>query len=577
VRGSQWNGAYTILQPDELLYSAYVNALIDGRPRRNDPVSGRDDHPQAPVPESLFSIQFIPPYAVALPARALGVSASTAFIALMGAAGLLASLSVFWLLASVTGDSRLAGIGVLIVLCFGALVGGQGLIGLLLNPDVKFLGLPFLRGYEPSAPFPLFFVFCSLTWQAFTTAFRRTATVTSLLAGITLSLLVFSYFYLWTAAMAWFACFACLWLIVRPIDRRKSLRVFIVTLAPVILALTPYAYLLSRLPAAVGKAQVLIFTHWPDLWRVTEIIGALPLLALGIGILKKKISPSEPRVIFAASLAFLPFMVFNQQVITGRSIQPYHYEVLIANYAVLLGLVLTTRLLKPEIGRRTALLIASACLLWGTIEVNLALHARYSSNLGNDEMVPVLLRLKEHAAHDGTWDGLRHHGKTLGLIFSPEFRISGLLPTWAPQGSLLATGSPSFQSFSEAESKERLFTHFYYCGRTKEYLRELLSDRTDDLFGAYYARSVIFGPERVVAFLGRDVQSIRQEEIEQEVGVYESFANSFSREEALKHPLGYAITPSDGEFDFSHIDLWYERDAGERVGAYTLYRLKLRG
>src|SRR6266498_4884503 len=68
-RGSQWNGAYAILQPDELLYSAYVNALIDGRPRRNDPVSGRDDHPQAPLPESLFLLQFFPPYAVALPAR----------------------------------------------------------------------------------------------------------------------------------------------------------------------------------------------------------------------------------------------------------------------------------------------------------------------------------------------------------------------------------------------------------------------------------------------------------------------------------------------------------------------------
>ncbi len=179
-RGSQWNGAYAILQPDELLYSAYVNALIDGRPRRNDPVSGRDDHPQAPLPESLFSIQFFPPYAVALPARALGTSASTAFIALMGASGLFASLSVFWFLTSVTSDSRFAGIGVLLVLCFGALAGGQGLIGLLLKPDVKFLGLPFLRGYEPSAPFALFFVFCALTWQAFTTAFRRTATVKAL-------------------------------------------------------------------------------------------------------------------------------------------------------------------------------------------------------------------------------------------------------------------------------------------------------------------------------------------------------------------------------------------------------------
>jgi hypothetical protein len=87
VRGSQWRGAYTVLQLDEVLYSAYINALIDGRPRRNDPTTGQDDHPQAPLPESLFSIQFIPPYAIAFLARVFGASASTAFIVLMGAAG----------------------------------------------------------------------------------------------------------------------------------------------------------------------------------------------------------------------------------------------------------------------------------------------------------------------------------------------------------------------------------------------------------------------------------------------------------------------------------------------------------
>ncbi len=127
VRGSHWNGAYTILQLDEVLYSAYVSALIDGRPRRNDPVSGRDDHPEAPLPESLFSIQFVPAYAIALPARVLGISASTAFIVLMGAAGLLASLSVWWLLTSIMGDGKFAAIGMLAVLCFGALAAGQGL------------------------------------------------------------------------------------------------------------------------------------------------------------------------------------------------------------------------------------------------------------------------------------------------------------------------------------------------------------------------------------------------------------------------------------------------------------------
>src|SRR6266498_1011869 len=76
ARGKDWHGSYVLVQGDENAYSAYINALIDGRPRRNDA-------PGAPQPESLFSIQFIPAYAVALPARALHISASTAFIVLM--------------------------------------------------------------------------------------------------------------------------------------------------------------------------------------------------------------------------------------------------------------------------------------------------------------------------------------------------------------------------------------------------------------------------------------------------------------------------------------------------------------
>jgi hypothetical protein len=109
-----------------------------------------------------------------------------------------------------------------------------------------------------------------------------------------------------------------------------------------------------------------------------------------------------------------------------------------------------------------------------------------------------------------------------------------------------------------------------------EYLRELLNDRTDDPFLTHFVKSTIFGPERDVPFLSRDFQPIRQDEIEREVSAYEAFARSFSREQATKHPLAYAVIPADGKFDFSYIDLWYERDEGERVGAYSLYRLRLR-
>src|SRR5438445_6052759 len=80
ARGKNWQGSYVLTQGDEVAYSAYLNALIDGRPRRSDPFNGRDDQPGKPTYESLFSIQFVPAYAIALPARAFGLSSATVFI-----------------------------------------------------------------------------------------------------------------------------------------------------------------------------------------------------------------------------------------------------------------------------------------------------------------------------------------------------------------------------------------------------------------------------------------------------------------------------------------------------------------
>jgi hypothetical protein len=243
VRGSQWNGAFTVVQGDELLYSAYVNALIDNRPRRTDPPAGRDDHPQAPVPESLFSVQFIPPYVIAISAKILRISASTAFILLLGVQGLLASLALCWLFTSLTGDKRFAALSVLVVVCFGALAGGQGLLWLILKPDVRFVGFPFLRRYEPGVPFPLCFVFCTLMWKAFTSSSRRTGITTASFAGITIGMLVFSYFYLWTAMFAWLVSVVLLWLILRWADATRVIRVVIGVGVPLCVALAFYACL----------------------------------------------------------------------------------------------------------------------------------------------------------------------------------------------------------------------------------------------------------------------------------------------------------------------------------------------
>ncbi len=39
LRGDQFQGNFAITDTDEMMYAAYVQALIDGKPRKNDPYS----------------------------------------------------------------------------------------------------------------------------------------------------------------------------------------------------------------------------------------------------------------------------------------------------------------------------------------------------------------------------------------------------------------------------------------------------------------------------------------------------------------------------------------------------------
>ena len=393
-RGSQWQGAYATLNADEFLYSGYLNALIDGRPRRNDPFTGEQNGETTPLPETAFSIQLIPPFILSFLAKLFGISASTAFIALAPIAGLLASLSVFWLLSSISEDHRIAATGTLFVLLTGTLFAGQGLIGVLLKLDVVALGLPFLRRYQPTASFFLFFVFCTLIWLALTVRNTRKRRLLAALAGLILGILVFSYLYLWTSAVGWLTCLAILWLLLRPAERRESLEVFGITATIFILALIPYGYLLSNRSHAVDELQTLISTHRPDLFRVPEMVGAFVILMLVIMFLRRRIKLDDPRALVACSLALAPFIVFNQQILTGKSMQPFHFESFVINYVALVSLVILLSILWRPVPSWVLSWVALICLVLGFVEVALVAGAFHRTDVMKDKMVPVALRLK---------------------------------------------------------------------------------------------------------------------------------------------------------------------------------------
>ncbi|HET9711764.1 MAG TPA: hypothetical protein VFP64_07775, partial [Pyrinomonadaceae bacterium] len=574
VRGKDWHGAYTSLHGDESVYSAYTNALINGRPRRYDPFTGQDKN--VGLPESTFSIQFIPAYAVSYLARLTGASASTAFIILMGIAGLLASLSVFWLLNAFGLEARLSAVGTLFVLCFGGLAGGQGLLGILAKSSLLIPGLPFLRRYQPAAAFSLFFVFNLLVWQALTIQDKRTARIRGLLAGVVLGVLVFCYFYLWTAALAWLVCIGLLWILFRRPEWRKVVSVVATIGALAAIALGPYLYLVSHRAANIDEQQSLIPTHRPDLLRIPEILGALILIALVVAVRRKKIELNNSHLIFAGSLALLPFAVFNQQIITGWTMQPYHYETFILNYAVLIGVVIAVALLQKPLSRRLLVGIATLSVVWGAIEVGLPARLTFVPlAINNERMIPVLLRLNELSKVDGTFADSRTGNKPSPLVFSPYVAVNSWLPTWTSQGTLLDIGGLDLGHVSPAERKEFLYMHLYYSKVDGSALRKPFEGTARDV-GLKYARAAIFGHERIIPGLNLHFEPIKEEEIEQAIRDYQTYADSFSREEALKRPLAYAVLLAEDNFDLSNLDRWYEREGGERVGDYVLYRLKLR-
>jgi hypothetical protein len=111
----------------------------------------------------------------------------------------------------------------------------------------------------------------------------------------------------------------------------------------------------------------------------------------------------------------------------------------------------------------------------------------------------------------------------------------------------------------------------YYSGADEKALAQAL------LKGGFSTTSALFGVDRVVTTLTPYPKPITIEDIKQEVRRYSEFRSTFSRERAADPLLSYIVAPTGAEPDYVNLDRWYERDSGEQVGIYVIYRVKLRG
>jgi hypothetical protein len=568
VAEEDWNGTFASNDLDETAYAAYLQALIDGRPRKNDPYSGRDETAENPQPESIFSIQFLPPVAISVPARIFGLNAPSIFILLSFAASFFTALALFWLLAQITEDNRFAFAGTLLILFGGALAAGNGAISQFLGRGAAYPFLPFLRRYIPAAAFPFFFAMFGFIWLSLKSQIKSTKYVSVVSAGLCFAVLVFSYFYLWTTAAAFLFALTLLWFVLRPENWKQDLPFIILTDFIALLTLMPYAYLLSQRAAGTDSIQLLVLTHAPDLLRFTAIVCHAALFLIALAVWFNFVRLKHLTAVFLLAFALVPFLVFNQQIVTGRSLQPFHYEYYVVNYITALVVALTLfiflkKIRSPKIYTVILLVIGLAAVAWGYIEVKYTTRVLMFWNIEREEALPVTKRLAEIAAAN------RVGAKDL-VTLNLDYVQADNQPVVAPHAVLWARHQHVFAGVGWEENKERFYQMLYYADRDADWLRR------DFKRGDIEAYMALFGWDRFNATLSVNSRPLTAAEIEEEVERYDDYYKNFGVEQAARPTLSFVVAPNSLQTDFSNLRRWYEIGAGETVGKFTLYKVKLK-
>jgi len=537
------NGSYVVMNYDEPAYSAYVNSLIEGHPRKNDPFTGRDDVQS----ESLYSIQFAPAYLIAAPARALGISASASFILLNVLLAIFGSAALWLLFRYVTGDPYIAACGVVTVLCLGTAAAFQGEFRRLLIGSAEIDFFPFLRRYQPGIAFSLFFIFCLLVWKMLSDGDNRKTLFSSIAAAAVFVTLVFSYFYIWTAALAWFVCFAVIKLAFQREKFSPSLLRIAVVAVSAAAAITGFFVMLGSRAGNMDEAQLLSISHAPELFAPPEVIGVLIAALIAWLLVKRSLSANDPAVTLALSLAILPVLLFNQQVVTGRSLQPFHYQIFIANYAVLIAAVLVIYAISKgtESGsassnlKRVVTYIAAASVIWGFVESTSAArrYAPYEA-LRNSSM-PALNDIAARPQASGV-------GRP--VVLTPDMLVADWVPSATPYRSLWSPHTNSAGGVNAAENKELLLKYMYFSGYSEKDVATALDGNLFELMAG------LFGGGRALSALDSGAKAVTKEEKLAAVREYSAYRASFDKTKAYDPKLTYLVISAQADNDLKDLD-----------------------
>jgi hypothetical protein len=332
-------------------------------------------------------------------------------------------------------------------------------------------------------------------------------------------------------------------LLFRSHERRRDVIYLIQTGVLCAISLAPYAWLLSNRNKMADKAQLLVFTHEPDLTRMIEIIGIAGLVLILILFWRRIVANDAGKTAVVSALLLSPVLVFNQQILTGRSLQPFHYEFYSTNYVLLTGVVLLVSMLWQKfvspaklISRSALVAIVLASVVWGYIEASETTKFWDDVNVQRDDAMPVNMRLRELAGDD---IGQAKTETTLNL----ESLQADSQPTVAPQGVLWARHQHTFAGVASwEENRERYYKLLYYSGIDGRRLRSSLIGCED-----IEACMALFGWDRFNARLSSNARPLTIGEIDAEAANFNEFSRNFSNENAYQPLLSYLVVYTAGE------------------------------
>jgi len=302
----------------------------------------------------------------------------------------------------------------------------------------------------------------------------------------------------------------------------------------------------------LDEDQALTFSRAPDLFRVTEITSLLVVLMLVLHIRRRRVDWRSPQTLFVMACAVVSFVVFNQQVITGISLQAFHYEQFIINYLVLVGIVGTYHLIWSHLKIRPIVWAAFAIGV-GLVTALKDVHDNSALNVRRDQAKVIFEQLE--ASDTYGWVVFDN-----SLLAASSLTDSTVPQLWSPNMHI-------YGGLDGAERVERYYQYLHLLGVTPQTFAH-------DLQNNLQTRVSVFGLQRVNEVLSQRLTPITADEIRSKVDLYTSYVNNFSQQQANRWPLVYVITIANP--DFSNLDRWYTRTPVERIGECVVYEVKLK-